>query len=144
MGRLLPRIVMGVALGVAVFATAMGLIDRWDGPSALASLAVAAAAVGGLLRVASRRGWLVLPPGASAPRFVLRAARWTLGVFVLLAPSFWVVGVRYVAATWPAPEHSQAGLFALLMALWYGGTWAPAAGAWLAWHATPRPGEEAG
>jgi len=139
MARLLPRMVLGLALGVAVFATAMGLLDRWDAPSALVSLAAAAGAVAALLGAAARRGALALPAGASAPGFLLRAAGWTLGIFVLLAPVFWGLGIRHVAATWPDPEHSQAGLFAVLVALWYGGSWAPAAGAWLAWRATPRP-----
>lgn len=145
MGRLLPRILLGLALGLAVFATGLGLLagSGLPAPAGLA-LAAGAGACALLCGVAGRRGGLALPAEDSRLRFLLRAAAWSTAAFALLAPVFGVLGGWIVSATWEDPEHSQAGLYALGVALVYGSAWAPFAGLGLAWWRRPAPGGDRG
>jgi hypothetical protein len=138
MGVLFPACCLAVAVAVGAFATTLGVLDRWDGAGAAAASAAALLAAIGTLRSALRG-----PRSGSAGSvsgFLARSAAWSAGAFVVLAPAGWLLGRAWVVVAWDDPHHSQAGLYALLVGLWYGAAWAPALGVWRARRARGAAG----
>jgi hypothetical protein len=131
------RALLALSLTLGLFWTAGTFLEDLTGrevPS-LPFLALSAALVlGGLGRsLVIRPGFLVVPREAPWPRLLLRLAACTLLVYLLFIPLFGLAAHLVVVWAWPDPQHSQAGLYKLLVALWLPLWWAPGLGALWSW-----------
>ena len=138
-------LICGASLCFGLFWTAGVLLEeitRLNTPAwALAppSLLLAVAVV--WLPARRRPGRWSLPTDASLWRVAAAFVFYTVAGYVALTPLCWLLGKVLVLTTWPDPNHSQAGLFALILALWLPCWWAPGLGALVAlWYARRRWG----
>lgn len=72
---------------------------------------------------------LTIPEGTVWWKPILILSLFACIWYIVLAPAFWWLGHLLISKCWPDPQHSQAGVYKLLLALWLPAWWAPGLGA---------------